>query len=95
MKQQPAEELRQLPHLMTLSERTRLTVSGVLDVNTFDDMTVVAYTTLGELTVRGRDLHISHLSIDSGDLTVEGNVDSLTYAEVHARSGGFFGKLFR
>ena len=84
-----------MPHLLSLSERTNLAVSGVLDVNTFDDTTLVIYTTLGELTVRGRELHISRLCIETGDLTVEGTVDSLTYAEIHTRSGGFFGKLFR
>jgi hypothetical protein len=50
---------------------------------------------LGELTVKGQGLRIQRLSIETGDLTLEGEIDSLTYAQVHTRSGGFFGKLFR
>ena len=95
MKQQPIEEKRTIPHLISLNDRKCLAVSGVLDVDSFDDMTVVVYTSLGELTVKGRSLHIQRLCIETGDLTIEGDVDSLTYAEVHDRSGGFFGKLFR
>lgn len=94
MKPQPTEEAR-MPHLVTLSERSRLAVTGVTEVNTFDDTAVVAYTTLGELTVRGGDLHISRLCIETGDLTLEGDVESLTYEKIPKRSGGFFGNLFR
>ncbi len=95
MKPQPTEEARRMPHLVTLSERSSLAVTGVTDVNTFDDTAVVAYTTLGELTVRGRHLHISRLCIETGDLTVEGELESLTYAAIPRRGGGFFGNLFR
>lgn len=95
MKPQPTEETRHVPHLVTLSERNSLAVTGVTDVNTFDDATVVAYTTLGELTLRGRELRITRLCLETGDLTVEGGIDSLTYAQIPHANGGFFGKLFR
>ncbi len=95
MKQPQTEERRKMPHLVSMSERSNLGVSGVLDVDSFDDMTVVIYTELGELTVKGQGLRIQRLSIETGDLTLEGEIDSLTYAQVHTRSGGFFGKLFR
>ncbi len=95
MKEQPKQESIMMPHLISLSERQSLSVSGVQDVDSFDEMTVVIYTSLGELTVRGRGLHISRLNIESGDLVLDGTVDSLTYAEMHIRKGGFFGKLFR
>ncbi len=84
-----------VPHLISLSDRRALTVSGVTDVDSFDETTVVIYTEQGELTVRGSALHINRLNIETGDLTMEGHVDSLTYSEVKVRSGGFFGKLFR
>ena len=47
------------------------------------------------LTVKGQGLHINRLNVETGDLTLEGTIDSLTYAEVHSRSGGFFGRLFK
>lgn len=84
-----------MPHLVSLSERRALSVSGVQDVDSFDETTVIIYTELGELTVKGIGLHINRLNIETGDLTMEGAVESLTYTDVHNRSGGFFGKLFR
>ncbi|MBQ7038513.1 MAG: sporulation protein YabP [Clostridia bacterium] len=84
-----------MPHLLSLSERRVLSVSGVQDVDSFDETTVVIYTEQGELTVKGTGLHINRLNVETGDLTLEGHVESLAYTEVHTRSGGFFGKLFR
>ena len=85
----------QLPHHLVLEDRRALTVSGVSDVDSFDELTVVIYTEMGELTVKGQGLHINRLNVETGDLTLEGTIDSLTYAEVHCRSGGFFGRLFK
>ena len=84
-----------MPHLLSLSERRALSVSGVQDVDSFDETTVIVYTEQGELTVKGTGLHINRLNIETGDLTMEGHVESLTYTDVHSRNGGFFGKLFR
>ncbi len=84
-----------MPHHLILEDRHALTVSGVSDVDSFDEMTVIVYTDLGELTVKGEGLHINHLNIETGELTLEGLVHSLTYAEVQSRSGGFFGRLFK
>lgn len=95
MKEQNKVESPAMPHRINLNERSELTISGVTDVDSFDDMTVVVYTSLGELTVKGNGLHISRLNIESGDLTLEGTVESLTYTELRSRSGGLLGKLFR
>ena len=85
----------QLPHHLILEDRRALTVSGVSDVDSFDELTVVIYTEMGELTDKGQGLHINRLNVETGELTLEGSVDSLTYTEIHSRSGGFFGKLFK
>lgn len=95
MKQQSTVERPPMPHVVTLSDRKSLTVSGVSDIGSFDDAAIIVYTDLGELTVRGSNLCIKRLSVESGDLVLEGEIDSLTYANTHSRSGGFFGKLFR
>lgn len=83
-----------MPHQVMLEERRCLTLTGVSDVDSFDETTVVVYTDMGELTVKGEGLHIGRLNVESGDLRVEGHIQSLTYAEP-AERGGFFRRLFR
>ncbi|MBO5410887.1 MAG: sporulation protein YabP [Clostridia bacterium] len=83
-----------MPHNLVLEDRKMLTVSGVADVDSFDEETVVVFTDLGELTVRGSNLHINRLSVEVGELTVEGNISALIYSQENAKSGGFFSKVF-
>lgn len=84
-----------LSHNLILKERKSLNISGVLDVDSFDDNAVVAYTDLGELTIKGSNLHINKINLDSGDLELDGEVYSLDYAEDRPAERGFFSKLFR
>lgn len=84
-----------LPHHVILENRDRLSVSGVEDVESFDENTIVMVTSQGTLIVRGTDLRIGKLSLEGGDLSVEGTVDSLTYEEEAADRGGLFSRLFR
>lgn len=84
-----------LPHNLILEGRKSLTISGVLDVDSFDDQTVVAYTELGELTIRGKNLHINKLSLDTGELTLDGEIASMVYTDNQPNSGGLLSKLFR
>ena len=74
-----------MPHQLILDDRRRLSLSGVSDVDSFDDTTVVAHTALGDLTVRGHDLHISRLNVETGDMSVEGQIDLLEYTEPKPR----------
>jgi len=91
----PYEELRpEAAHHLILEDRERLTVSGVEEVESFDDSAIVMHTGQGTLIVRGEDLHIEKLSLDGGDLKVEGMVESLTYEE-RREAGGLFGWLRR
>ena len=83
-------------HHLILEDRERLSVSGVEEVESFDENTIVMHTNRGTLVIRGENLHIEKLSLDGGDLTVEGDVDSLTYEDSRDRqSGGLFARLFR
>ena len=84
-----------MPHNLVLEDRRLLTVSGVSDVDSFDEETVVVFTDLGELTVRGSNLHINRLSVEVGELTVEGNIAALIYSDEAPKSSGFFSKVFR
>lgn len=84
------------PHHVVLEERRSLTVSGVEDVERFDETAIVLSTSRGTMVVSGAELRIEKLSLDGGDLKVEGDVDSLTYEDGRGeKSGGFFSRLFR
>ena len=85
-----------LPHNLILEDRRSLTVSGVSDVDSFDEQVVIVFTDIGELTVKGEDLHVNRLSVETGELFIEGKINSLSYNEDQPRStGGFFSRVFR
>lgn len=90
-----AYEEKELPHHILLEGRADLTVSGVEEVESFDENTIVMVTGKGTLVVRGEGLHIEKLSLDGGDLKVEGTVDSLTYEDDGREKGGFLARLLR
>ena len=82
-------------HNLILENRKSLTVTGVSDVSGFDEQSVVMATELGELTVRGGDLHINKFSLETGELNLDGDIYSLTYAENRQQSGSFFSRIFK
>ena len=67
-------------HDLIMESRRKLTLTGIIDVASFDDETIVAQSECGELTVRGRELKITGLSVESGDMSIEGEVNSLNYS---------------
>ncbi|MFR4561845.1 MAG: YabP/YqfC family sporulation protein [Flavonifractor plautii] len=75
-------------HHILLEGREQLTVSGVEEVESFDENTIVMVTAKGTLVVRGEDMHIEKLSLDGGDLKVEGAVDALSYEDDRGGRGG-------
>ena len=84
------------PHHLMMEERSSLTVSGVSDVERFDENEIVMSTSKGTLVVTGENLHIEKLSLDGGDRKVEGDIDALTYeASRRERSGGLLARLLR
>lgn len=87
------EKALELPHKLTLDGRSRLDLTGVKEVESFDEGMVVLHTTRGTLVVRGDGLHLQMLSLDGGQVHVDGTVNSLTY-EDSSQSGGFFSRLF-
>ena len=80
-----------------LENRNKLSISGVKDVLSFDDQIVILETDLGMLTVKGVDLRINKLSLDTTDLIIEGTINNLSYSEKHDIKGqnGLFGKIFK
>ena len=82
---------------LILENRERLNISGVIDVESFNDESVVVDTELGVLVIRGIDLHINKLNIDSSELGIEGEIVSCEYSDRDSRSkgGGFFARMFK
>ena len=81
-------------HRLELVGRERLTVSGVEDVERFDENGIVMSTSAGVLVVTGEDLHIGKLSLDGGELHVDGRIDSVAYEAGGREPGGFLRRLF-
>ena len=88
------EKTVKVPHSLILENRKMLTATGVSNVDSFNEQEIVAYTDLGELIVRGSKLHIDKLNIETGELTIDGEVVSMTYSG-NQSSGGFFSRLFK
>jgi len=88
-------KLAELPHNVIMESRKKISVSGVDDVESFDDGEIVMGTSQGILIIRGKELRIERLSLDSGDVTIEGIVDRLEYEEDTKASDGLFSRLFK
>jgi len=81
-------------HAITLIDRKRLSITGVEDVDCFNEQLVVLRTPLGTLTVTGAGLNVSQLSLEDGRVALEGEVDAMEYSGGKGK-GGLFGRLFR
>lgn len=69
----------QQPHNVILEDRHRLSISGVQDIDSYDEQSVIAFTELGELTIKGFDLHINKIDVQTGELDLEGEILSLIH----------------
>jgi len=78
-----AEEL--LPHDLRLKERRELTMTGVTEVVSFDETAVVLRTGLGTLIVQGQELQLKNLSLEGGQVAVDGSISALIYEEPRQR----------
>ena len=76
-----AQKQAELPHGLTLQDRKKITMSGVNDVQTFDEKQVIVLTTQGRLVIRGSGLHVDQLSLETGDLQLSGHIDTMEYTE--------------
>ena len=82
---------------LILENRGKLSISGVLDVLSFDDQVVVLETELGLLTVKGENIRINKLSIDTSEVIVEGDISYLAYSDKDAEKGkgNLISKIFK
>lgn len=82
-------------HELKLSERNRLELTGVSDVDSFCDQLIVMNTSQGELTVTGRELHISNLNLGDGSLNIDGLILALEYSDARPASRRGLWRVFR
>lgn len=83
-------------HSVCLDNRRRLVITGVTDTDKFNEGSVLLYTCMGEMTVRGRDLHVCGLSLESGEMIIEGEISSVVYGDSFIQSPlSAFGRIFK
>jgi sporulation protein YabP len=83
------------PHTLAIDGRARATITGVTDVDSFNDAMIVLNTSSGAMTLVGSGLHISRLNLEDGQLLVEGQIDALEYDERAIRGKGGLSRLFK
>lgn len=84
----------QKPHSLILEDRKKLSVTGVEEVESFDERQIILLTQQGSLILRGEELHIDRLSLDTGELGVTGLITDVGYEET-VRSGSLWSRLFK
>ena len=85
-------------HKLQLNNRRTGTISGVTDVISFDIAEILLETEQGMLTIKGADLHVNRLTLEKGEVDIEGKIDSFVYSEQKGENGkdtSFLGRLFR
>lgn len=87
--------LRDVPQNIIIENRMKISISGVSDVENFDENTVVLYTNRGLLSVHGTGLSVEKLNLETGELAIEGEFSGLEYSRDTQISGGFWSKLFK
>ena len=82
------------PHNVIMEDLRHISISGVEDVESFDDTSVALFTSRGLMTVRGAGLHIERLSLETGELNIEGSIDALEYTDEQP-AGSLWSRLFK
>ncbi len=84
------EERKKEAQNIILENRRKASISGVEDIDSFDEASVVLITSLGVLTVKGAGLHINRLNVDTGEVIIEGEMDSFVYTQTASKKAGSF-----
>jgi sporulation protein YabP len=85
-------------HNFIMENRQKMTLTGILNVENFNEQEIILETELGMLSVKGTSLHMNKLNLESGDLCIDGDVNSCIYSEkqdLKTKGAGFFSKLFK
>ena len=83
-------------HSVIMENRRTMTISGITDVDSFDEKTISLYTQLGELTIKGRELHIDSMNVETGDMVITGDIWSAVYGDRDRKNPvSALGRIFR
>ena len=83
-------------HNVIMENRSKISLSGVTDVDCFDENTILIYTIMGELTIKGKKLQVNDFSVETGEMSLQGDIYSIIYGDKDKKSPlSFFAKLFR
>lgn len=82
-------------HSIILDNRKSLHLSGVTDVGAFDEQIIRTVTSMGGLVIRGKGMHISRLSLETGDLLIDGEIHAMQYTEMIHKGKGTLSRIFR
>ena len=95
-KTEPSSQTAKKSHNFILENRSKLILSGVIDVGSFNDTEVVVYTQLGELRLKGRGLQIVRVNVETGDMEMTGKIESTLYSDnIGKVPNNFITKLFK
>jgi len=90
--------VRSRSHMVMMENRQKVSITGVEDVESFDESSVMLVTDVGLISLHGRDLRINKLNTEEGQLIVEGDIVALEYSDQQgsrSKGSGFFDRLFK
>ena len=87
--------LRMRSHCIHLDNRQLMSVTGVKNVDSFNEFEVTLVTDVGDLRIEGSELHISKLNLDDGQVVLEGAIIALEYSEGEPQRGSLFSRMFK
>ena len=84
-------------HNVVMSNKKQMTISGVIRVENFNESTIVLVTEFGQMTIEGAELHISRLSLETGEMNIDGDIIGLFYSgnSLDKKTSNLFGKIFK
>ena len=82
-------------HSVTINGRTNMSLSGVVDVKSFDEQVIIGKTEKEAFSIKGEGLHIDRLDLDTEIMEISGRIDCLSYAKAYIKNEGFFQKLMK
>ena len=91
------EKQHKAVHRLQLTDRREGNITGVKDVQSFDEKEILLFTQAGKLVIKGEQLHVKQLDLEKGEVDLEGKVDSLTYLSKNTdnRDESLFRRMFR
>ena len=86
----------ELNHNIIMEDRKKISLSGVVDIHSFDDELILTETQCGILTIKGSDLKMNKLNLENNELIIEGQIAAIAYSDINnAKKSGFMNKIFK